>query len=615
MLIMRKLVTCLILAVYLLSGHCLASKAENISRSHAIAMHGLPKYPQDFKHFDYADPSASKGGRLKLGVQGNFDSLNPFIAKGTAGDKVGWIYDSLTVQSGDEAFSRYGLLAESIELPENRSWVIYHLRENAYFHDGHPITAEDVVFSFNILKDKGSPIYQSYYAQVSEVTALSDYSVKFSFNGEVNRELALIVGEFAVMPKHFWQDRDFSKSSLDIPLGSGPYKIVEANPGRSLVYQRVNNYWAKDLPVNVGKYNFDTIQLDYYKDAVVLLEALKSGQYDVRVENYSKQWATGYTGTAINKGWLKRENIAHENPTGMQCFLMNLRNPLFEDIRVRKALTYAFDFEWTNKNLFYDAYSRTNSFFSNSELASSGPLQGREKAILLPYKEQLPSSIFTRSFTLPVSDADGYNRKNLRQSVKWLREAGWHVENNQLINNATGQPFSFEIMLVQPSFERIVNPFAKALKKLGINVTIRHVEVSQYINRMRSFDFDMVVGSMGQSLSPGNEQIEYWHSSRANTQGSRNMMGLKNPVVDELVSAIVAAPDREELIHLTRALDRVLLNNYYVIPQWHIGSHRLAYWDKFSKPAISPKYDPDFSLGLLTWWFDPDKAQRIKQGN
>jgi microcin C transport system substrate-binding protein len=578
-------------------------------------MHGTAKYPADFQHFDYAEPDAPKGGRLKLGVQGTFDSLNPFIAKGTAGDKINLIYDSLTTQSGDEAFSRYGLLAERIELPIDRSWVIYHLRKNAYFHDGHPITAKDVLFSFNVLREKGSPVYQSYYAQVENVIALSDHAVKFTFNGDVNRELALIVGEFAVMPEHYWKDKDFSKSSLDIPLGSGPYKITKVNAGRNLLYQRVDNYWAKELAVNKGLYNFDHIQLDYYKDAVVLLEALKAGQYDVRVENYSKQWATGYTGTAIEQGWLKREQIAHENPTGMQCFMMNLRNPLFQDKRVRKALNYAFDFEWTNKNLFYDAYTRTGSFFSNSELASSGLLTGREREILLPYSDQLPQAVFDKNFQLPVSIADGYNRSNLRESVKLLREAGWHVENNQLINNETGQAFQFEILLVQPAFERIVNPFAKALKKLGIQVSIRHVEVSQYINRMRSFNFEMVVGSMSQSLSPGNEQIEYWHSSRAEVQGSRNMIGLKNPVVDDLVEAMVASEDREELIDYTRALDRVLLNNYYVIPQWHIGSHRLAYWDRFGRPDIAPKYDPDFSLGLYSWWIDPEKQQRMNEAD
>jgi len=597
-------------------GLAIASyKNDPIQITHALAMHGEPKYSAGFKYFDYVNPKASKGGKLKLGAQGTFDSFNPFIAKGTPAGRVSLIYDTLTVQSGDEAFTRYGLLAKRIEIPEDRSWVIYHLRKNAYFHDGHPVTAEDVVFSFNILREKGSPIFQSYYQQVESVTALSNDKVKFTFNGDINRELALIVGGFAILPAHYWENREFSESSLDIPLGSGPYRISKVNPGRSLTFSRVKNYWAKNLPVNKGLYNFDEIQLDYYKDAVVLLEALKAGQYDVRVENSSKQWATGYTGTAIDLGLLKREEIAHENPTGMQCFLINLRNPLFKDLRVRKALSYAFDYEWANKNLFYNAYTRTKSFFSNSELASNSLPTQAEIDILKPYAEQLPKEVFTTPFHLPISDADGYNRKNLRQSVKLLRGAGWHVENNQLINNETGQAFRFEILLVQPGFERIVNPYVKALKKLGIIVNVRHVEVSQYINRLRSFDFDMIVSSIGQSLSPGNEQIEFWHSSKADIQGSRNLMGLADPVIDSLVEAIVAAPDREELILQTKALDRVLLHNYYVIPQWHIGSHRLAYWDKFGRPTITPKYDPDFSLGLYTWWYEPDKVKRLTEAN
>jgi len=596
----------------LLSPFC--SAAEPSTTSHAIAMHGEPKYQQGFKHFEYTSLSALKGGTLKQGLQGTFDSLNPFIAKGSGGDQISLIYDTLTTRSGDEAFTQYGLIAESIEIPDDRSWVIYHLRKEARFHDGEPIQADDVIYTFNLLIEKGNPLYRSYYGDVETVTAIDNHTVKFSFKpGIVNRELALIVGELVVLPKHFWEQRDFSKSTLELPLGSGPYKITSANAGRSLVYERVEDYWAKDLPVNVGLYNFDRIQLDYYKDAVVLLEALKSGQYDFRVENYSKQWATGYSGTAIDQGLLIKQKIDHENPTGMQAFTMNLRNPLFQDIKVRMALTYAFDFEWSNKNLFFDAYTRTDSFFSNSELASSGVLQGRELEILSPYKKQLPASVFDQAFTLPNSNGDGYNRQNLRKAMKLLKEAGWAVTNNQLVNKETGQAFTFELIIVQPSFERVVNPFKQTLKKLGIDVTVKHVEISQYINRMRTFDYDMVVGSIGASLSPGNEQIEFWHSSAADRQASRNLSGVKNPVVDELIALIINAPDREELIVRTRALDRVLLNNYYVIPQWHIGSHRLAYWDKFGQPEVSPKYDPNYQLGLLSWWIDSNKLKITTQ--
>lgn len=573
----------------------------NAEPHHAIAMHGSPKYPPNFQHFDYASPNAKKGGELKLGLQGHFDSLNPFIAKGSSADHLSLIYDTLTVSAADEAFSRYGLLAESMEYPEDRTWIIFNLRPEAKFNDGQPVTAEDVVFSFNTLMKHGSPIFQSYYAEVDSVTALSTQRVKFQFKPGVNRELALIVGEISVLPKHFWEGRDFSQASLEPPLGSGPYRIANFDTGRQISYQRVENYWAKDLAVNTGLYNFNTITIDYYKDSSVLLEALKAEQYDFRLENSSKQWATGYNGNALKQAQLVKEEIAHQLPTGMQAFLMNLRRPLFQDIRVRKALNFAFNFEWSNKNLFYNAYTRSQSYFSNSELASSGPISDEELKILLPFKNKLPESLFNNAYKAPVSEGDKYNRKNLIKAKKLLDEAGWFVKNNQL-KNKQGELFTFEILLVQPSFERIVNPMVQSLKKLGITVKVRHVEVSQYINRLRSFDFDMVIGSYGQSLSPGNEQIDYWHSSRADVEASRNLIGIKNPVIDNLVELLLKAPDRESLVYRTRALDRVLLNYHYVIPQWHISSHRIAYWNKFQRPAIAPKYDPQYQTGLMTWW-------------
>ena len=580
--------------------------------SHAITMHGKPKYPADFAGFEYTSANAVKGGQLRLGVQGTFDSLNPYIAKGTPGDYISLIYDSLTVSASDEAFSRYGLVAETIELPEDRSWVIYNLRRNAKFHDGKALTAEDVVFSFNLLMEKGSPFFQSYYREVKSVEALNLYKVKFSFANTDNRELALIVGELPILPKHFWQDLDFDKSTLDIPLGSGPYQIHSVEQGRKLVFKRNKNYWGQSLAVNRGTYNFDTIQVDYYKDAVVLLEALKAGQFDFRLENSAKQWATGYTGNAIDSGKLVKKEIPHQIPTGMQSFVLNLRKPIFQDIKVRQALNYAFDFEWSNKNLFYDAYTRTHSYFSNSELASSGIPTGREKEILLAYQQQLPDSIFTEPFTLPTSKGNGHNRANLRTAMKLLKQAGWHVKNNQLVN-ARGEVFRFEIMLAQPTFERVVNPYVKTLKKLGIEATVRHVEVSQYINRIRNFDFDIIVGGIGQSLSPGNEQIEFWHSSRVDQPGSRNRAGIANPVIDDLIALVVAAPNREELIARTRALDRVLLSQHYMIPQWYLSSHRIAYWDKFKQPDVSPKYDPGYQQGLWTWWLDSNANIKAEQ--
>jgi microcin C transport system substrate-binding protein len=534
------------------------------------------------------------------------------LSKGTEGDDIGLIYDTLMVSSADEPFTQYGRVAETIETPEDRSWVIFNLRKEARFHDGHPITAEDVVFTFNLLMEKGSPFYRAYYGDVESVAALNDYRVKFTFGDKTNQELALIVGQLPILPKHYWQQRDFSQSSLEIPLGSGPYRIASADPGRSIVYERVNDYWGNNLAVNKGMYNFDHIQLDYYKDSVVLLEALKAGQYDFRLENSSKQWATGYDSPVVENGLIKKQMIEHENPSGMQSFLMNLRKEKFKDIRVRKAIAYAFDFEWSNKNLFYGLYHRSNSFFTNSELASSGLPSGRELEILQPYKDKLPESVFTTEFTLPKSDGKGYNRKNLKIAAALLKEAGWIVKDNQLVNSKTGEPFEIEMIIYSPATVRIVNPYAQTLKKLGITMTVKNIEISQYINRMRVFDYDMVTAVIGQSLSPGNEQREFWHSSSADIEGSRNYSGIKNPVIDDLVDLLISAPDRQELIYRTRALDRVLLNYHYVVPQFYSGVHRIAYWDKFERPSISPKYDAIFNIGLLTWWINPEKQNKIQ---
>ena len=584
-----------------------------VTTTHGLAMHGSVKYPVNFAHFDYVSPLALKGGKVRLGAMGTFDSFNPFVPKGTAADDLSLIYETLMVKSADEPFSQYGLIAEKVEIPEDRSWIIFHINPKARFHDGHAITAEDVVFTFNLLIDKGAPMYRSYYANVKSVEALDQYRVRFIFDQSDNRELALIVGELPVLPKHFWMRHDFNKADLNLPLGSGPYRIKSYDAGRSVVYERVSDHWSKDLPVNVGLYNFENIQYDYYRDAIVLLEALKSGQIDYRLENASKQWATGYTGESVDTGLIKKEEIPHSNSTGMQGFAMNLRRPLFQDIRVRKALTLAYDFEWANANLFYGAYQRTKSYFSNSELASSKLPTGRELEILSAFKDTLPPEVFNTEFKLPVTDGQGHNRKQLKQAKKLLEEAGWKVKNNLLTHQQSGVTFEFEILLVQPSFERVINPYVQSLKKLGIKANVRMVDVSQYINRLRTFDFDMMITTIGQSQSPGNEQIAYWHSSTANIDSSRNYMGVSNPVVDQLVKMVVEAPDRDELVFRTRALDRVLLHQYYLIPQWHISTHRIAYWDKFGQPAVTPKYDSMHNVGLLSWWIDPQKEKHLQK--
>lgn len=586
------------LALLILSSPLLASTPPQ--PVHGVAMHGDLKYPADFTHFDYTNPDAPKGGEVRRAAIGTFDSFNPFIIKGTEAAGIGLIYDSLTTRADDEPFSEYGLLAKSILLPEDRSWIEFELHDNARFSDGVPVRAEDVVYTFKLLREQGSPFYKAYYAGISDIQALSDTRVRFEFGETENRELPLIVGQVPILPKHYWEGRDFSKPSLDIPIGSGPYLLDSFDAGRSVTYRRNPDYWGAKLPVNRGRHNFDLIRYDYYRDSTVALEAFKAGEYDFREENASKAWATGYTGTPFDDGRIIKKSIPHENPTGMQAFVMNTRRALFADARVREALGYAFDFEWTNKNLFYGAYSRSNSFFSNSEMAASALPDARERAILEPIRDQVPPEVFTRVYQAPSTRGDGQIRGQLRTALRLLREAGWTLDKGTL-RNADGEPMRFEILLVQKEFERIVAPFIRNLERMGIQVSIRIVDVSQYINRVRQFDFDMIVGSFPQSTSPGNEQRDYWHSATADQPGSRNLIGIKNPAVDYLVEQIIQAPDREQLVLRCRALDRVLQWNHYVIPQYHISAYRVAYWDKFAMPETAPRY----ALGFDTWWVRP----------
>jgi microcin C transport system substrate-binding protein len=582
-------------------------------KGHAIALHGKPKYASNFTHFDYTNPYAPKKGSIKLAAQGTYDSLNQFIAKGNAATEIGLIYDTLTVQSADEPFTQYGLVARTIEWPDDRTWIKYQLRPEARFHDGAPMSALDVKFTFEQLMEKGSPTFKSLYSDVTEVIVIGTYTIKFKFKNGHNRELMLLIGQLPVLPKHYWSKRDLSKSTLDIPLGSSAYKIKSIDIGKNIVFERVKNYWGRNLPVNKGRYNFDEIRYDYYRDSTILLEALKAGSYDFRLENVSKQWATGYDGTPFQKGWLKKENLKHENPTGMQCFMLNMRNPLFSDIRIRKALNYAFDYEWTNNTLFYGAYKRNYSFFTNSELASLGIPSEDELELLEPLKDELPASVFTEPNWLPVTNGTGNNREQLKKAKKLLEEAGWFVKDN-VLTNSNGDIFAFQFLVYDPSFERIINPFIKGLKKLGIQASVRRVEVSQYINQIRNFDFDIITYSYSQSTTPGNELIQYWHSSTADTPASLNMAGIKNPAIDNLITNVIESENREDLIVATKALDRAMLHNWYVIPQWHIDSHRIAYWDKFSRPNVGPKYDPSYDISLFTWWIDDKKLKQLPKG-
>ena len=583
-------------------------KAE-INIAHAIAMHGEPKYPDSFQYVDYANPDAPKGGKIILSSTGSYDSFNPFILKGTAAAGIGNLYETLTTGSSDEAFTEYGLIAKTIEWPDDRSWVAFTIREEAVWHDGKKISPEDVIWTFNTLMEKGHPFYKYYYGDVVEVIQENDNKVRFNFKGNTNLELPLIVGQLPVLPKHYWTNKNFEETSMDIPIGSGPYKIKNFDAGRTITYELDSDYWGKNIPIKKGTENFGIIQYEYYKDRSIEREAFKSGDIDLFSENTSKDWATSYDTPAVQNGLIKKELIEHQNPQGMQGFAFNTRKEIFEDKRVREALSYAFDFEWTNKNLFYNAYKRTNSFFENSELASSGVPSGGELDLLNDYKELLPQKLFQEEYNPPKTDGSGFMRKELQEATKLLQDAGWELQEGKLINKKSGSKFEFELLLVSPAFERIVLPFKDNLAKLGIDVSVRTIDSAQYQNRLDGFDFDMIVSTFSQSLSPGNEQRNFWGSDAAKTNGSRNIIGISNEVIDSLIEKVISAKDREDLIVTTRALDRVLLWNHYVIPQWHISAYRTLYWDIFDKPSVRPKY----SLGTHTWWVDADKASTIDQ--
>ena len=568
---------------------------------HGLAMHGTLKYPASFKHFDYVNPDAPKGGTLRLGVVGdNFDSLNPFIIKGVPASGVSYLYQGLTVHAEDEAFSEYGLIAEKIEMPEDRSYVVFYLNPNARFSDGEPIQADDIKFSFELVTthEKARPFYAAYYADVTEVKIIDDLTVRFNFKDDQNKELPLILGQIPVLAKHYWEKHDFGSATLTPPVTNGPYIVKDVQPGRSITYERDKNYWAKDHPTVKGYYNFDQIIFEYYKDNTIALEAFKAGEYDYRVEHTARNWATSYVGPPFEQGTLIKEEIAHERPAGMQAFVMNSRRDLFKDARVRQALNYAFDFEWTNQNLFFGQYQRSHSFFENSELASSGLPQGEELAILKQFEKQLPDEIFTQAYEVPTTTPPHSIRKNLRTAINLLKAAGWEIKNKQLVHKDNGKPFEFEFLIYQKDFERVVQPFIKNLEKLGIVASIRVVDTSQYLNRLRDFDFDVVVAVFGQSNSPGNEQREYWHSSRANQPGSRNFAGISDPVIDALIDMVIQAPDRDSLVQRTRALDRVLLHGHYVIPNWYNPVDRVAYHKKLKRPANTPKS----GVNIDHWW-------------
>ncbi len=566
---------------------------------HGIAMHGAPKYPPGFAHLDYVNPDAPKGGDLRRGIQGTFDSLNPYILKGTPAAGRQHVFESLLKRVWDEPFTMYGLIAETVETPEDRSWVEFTLRAAARFHDGTPITVDDVIFSYETLRDQGRANMRLFYRKVTGVERIGARGVRFVFDpAQADRELPLLMGLMPILSKAYYANRPFEETTLEPPLGSGPYRVASVDPGRVINYERAPDYWGKDLPINRGQDNFDTIHYEYFRDGNVLLEAFKTGAFDFRAEGSATQWATGYDFPAIDDGRVKREELTNGRPAGMRALVFNTRRDLFADPRVREALGYAFDFEWINANLLHGAFERTSSFFANSELAATGDPTSQELALLEPWRGVLPDAVFDAPKPLPRTDGSGNIRGNLRIARQLLQDAGWVVRDGAMVRASDGTPFSFEILLVFPENERIALTFARNLERLGIKVGVRTVDTAQYEFRRQTYDYDMIIHTWRITLSPGNEQAHYWGAAAADQDGTRNYIGVKSDAVDALVEQVTASRDRAQLVSAMRALDRALLAGHYVIPLYHQRVDRLAYWNKLVRPEAIPTY----GFVLEAWW-------------
>ncbi len=583
---------------------------------HALSLFGDIKYPADFKRFDYVNPDAPKGGVARQISIGTFDNFNIAVAgiKGTLAPAAALIYETLMSRSLDEVTTEYGLLAESAAHPDDFSWVTYRLRKEARWHDGKPVTPEDVIFSIDMLKQY-SPMYASYYRHVVKTEKIGDRDIKFTFDSPGNRELPTIVGELTVLPRHYWEGtdgngkkRDISATTLEPPLGSGPYRIKEFVAARSIKLERVKDYWGAGLPTRIGQNNFDEMRFEFFRDNLVALEAFKADQADWIVENSAKQWATGYDFPAVADKRVVKQEFPINDSGRMQGFVFNLRRDQFKDARLRRAFNYAFDFEEMNKQLFYGQYKRINSYFDGTELASSGLPMGEELQILEPLRDKVPPEVFTTPYTNPVGGNPDAVRTNLREAMRLLKEANYTIKDGKLVDPA-GKPITAEILVQDPSGERISLFYKPSLERIGVATSIRVVDDAQYENRLRSFDFDIIVDVWPESLSPGNEQREYWGSQTADQPGSKNTMGIKNPAVDALIDKIIFAKDRQDLVAATHALDRVLLWNFYLVPQFTYGFSRYAIWDRFSYADPLPKYGRSGLPSL--WWFDADKAARI----
>ncbi|MED7669752.1 ABC transporter substrate-binding protein [Pseudomonas moraviensis subsp. stanleyae] len=606
------------LLLLLISLALSSTASATITESHGYAQFGTLKYPARFTHFDWVNPQAPKGGTLRVMAFGTFDTVNPYTFKGTSPVTtanflqygINELNEPLMVgtgqysPSGDEPASSYGLIAQSLEYSEDRSWVVFNLRPEARFHDGTPISAYDVAFSYRTLLKDGHPLYRTALQEVLRVDILNKQRIRFVFKRSGNPLLILRLGELPVLPQHYWKDRDFKATTFEPPLGSGPYRIISVTPGRQLIFERVKDYWGKDLPVNRGKYNFDRMEVEFYRDSDVAFEAFKAGEFDIYIEHQAKNWVNGYHFPAVRRGEVIKAQIPHQIPTQTQGLFMNTRRATFADVRTREALGLMFDFEWTNRALFSDAYKRTTSYYPNSEFTASGLPVGHEWLMLKPYKDQLPARLFTEPFTLPKTDGRGIPRETMRKALALLAEAGWKLH-GQRLQNAQGQPLRFELLLVNPSLERLYQPYIENLNSIGIDARLRTVDRAQYKQRLDQFDFDMISMTLGQTLSPGLEQWQYFHSSQVNVKGSKNYAGIANPVVDHLLEQLLAARTRDEQVAAGKALDRVLLWQHYSIPNWYLNYHRLAYRNRLAFVTTPP-----YTLGLSAWWLKSSEKDR-----
>ncbi|MBM3468711.1 MAG: ABC transporter substrate-binding protein [Alphaproteobacteria bacterium] len=599
----------LLLGSIILQTQAQTSQSNTSLPTHGVSTFGKLKYPADFKNYEYVNPSAPKGGSLRLGSMGSFNSLNPYIVKGTPPAIILLTTATLLEEARDRAAESYGYTAESVERAPDNSWVIFRLNPKATFSNGDPITADDVIWVFETLRDKGAPMYRTYYKNVSKTEKLDPHTIKFSFNTTSNRELPLILGQLPILSKKYYMTHPFTETSLEPSPSSGPYVVESMPTGRSIVLKRVKNWWGESVPSQKGRHNFDTIKVDYYLENNALFEGFKSGQYDLRVESIAKNWVTAYTFPACQQNLIKREELKYSTSSGSVGLIFNTRRPIFSDIRVRKALTLLFNFPWINKHLFYDLYQRNTSYFPNSDFEATGLPTQAEKNVLKQFQTQLPPEIFNEPFSLPNPQGEEDYRMLQEQAQNLLKEAGYEIKDHVMTNVKTGAPFVFEALIYDKSLEKIFLNFAVSLKRLGIELKLRNMDPAAYQVRADNLDFDMIYVGIGQSPNPGNEQRDYFGTEKANTPGTQNYAGIQNPIVDKLIEILINSKSYSELVTNVKTLDRVLLSGYYMIPAWHSGVVRLAYWDRLSKPSILPKY---IGFDMTTWWFDAEKDKKLK---